>query len=274
MNSGRAARSVTAWIESTVMEQSNRDIQANIPGHIAVIMDGNGRWAQQRGLDRSAGHVEGVTAVRRITETASVLGVKWLTLYTFSTENWNRPKAEVDALMQLVAIAIERETPDLIRNNVRLEIIGDMTPVPAEVIERLDSCRNRTAHCTGLTLVLALSYSSRWELTEAVRRIAVKAAAGEINPADITAETVQAHLATAGIPDPDLVIRTGGDMRLSNFLLWQAAYAEIYVTPDYWPDFDAESLKRAIDHFNSRQRRYGLTGEQVTEQQSTPNTEH
>ncbi len=194
------------------------------PAHVAIIMDGNGRWAQKRGLDRSAGHVEGVNTVRRITEAASKAGVSYLTLYAFSTENWNRPQQEVDALMHLIVLAIERETPDLIRNNVRLTMIGDFTRMPTEALERLRQCMADTAHCTGLTLCLALSYSSRWEITEAARRIARQVAAGDLDPEAITADTVSANLATADMPDPDLLIRTGGDMRVSNFLLWQIAY--------------------------------------------------
>ncbi len=178
------------------------------PAHVAIIMDGNGRWAQKRGLDRSAGHVEGVNTVRRITEAASKAGVSYLTLYAFSTENWNRPQQEVDALMHLIVLAIERETPDLIRNNVRLTMIGDFTRMPTEALERLRQCMADTAHCTGLTLCLALSYSSRWEITEAARRIARQVAAGDLDPEAITADTVSANLATADMPDPDLLIRT------------------------------------------------------------------
>ncbi|MDE6268950.1 MAG: isoprenyl transferase [Muribaculaceae bacterium] len=234
-----------------------------LPRHVAIIMDGNGRWAKARGLERTAGHVEGVNTVRRITETASELGLEYLTLYAFSTENWNRPQAEVDALMHLIVVAIERETPDLIKNNVRLTMIGDRSRMPAEAMRRLEQCMADTSHCNGLTLVLAISYSSRWEITEACRLIAAKAAAGEIDPADITDATVAANLSSAGIPDPDLLIRTGGDYRVSNFLLWQIAYAEIYVTDIYWPDLDADSFGRAIIQYQSRERRFGLTSEQL-----------
>lgn len=234
-----------------------------IPRHVAIIMDGNGRWAKARGLDRSEGHVEGVNTVRRITEEASKLGIGYLTLYAFSTENWQRPQTEVDALMHLIVIAIERETPDLIRNNVRLTIIGDIQRMPAEARERLERCIADTSHCTGLTLVLALSYSSRWDITEACRRIAAEAATGQINPADISDQTVSDHLSTADMPDPDLLIRTGGDMRVSNFLLWQIAYTEIYITPTYWPDFSAEDFRLALQNFAGRQRRFGLTDDQI-----------
>lgn len=238
-----------------------------VPDHVAVIMDGNGRWAQSRGLDRTAGHVEGVVAVRRVTEAASRLGIKYLTLYTFSTENWNRPKEEVDALMHLIVTAIERETPDLIRNNVRMTVIGDMSRMPELAFRRLSKCVEDTSHCTGLTLVLAISYSSRWEIREAVRKIASKAVAGEIDAASVTDEDVASALATVGMPDPDLLIRTGGDFRVSNFLLYQIAYTEIYLTPTYWPDFDDTELRKAVVAYQSRQRRFGLTGEQVEEQQ-------
>ena len=234
-----------------------------VPRHVAIIMDGNGRWAKARGLDRSEGHAEGVNTVRKITEAASELGIGYLTLYTFSTENWNRPKAEVDALMHLIVMAIERETPDLIKNNVRLTMIGDVGRMPDEARCRLQQCMDDTSGCTGLTLVLALSYSSRWEITEAVRRIATLAAEGTLDPAAITADTVSDNLSTAGMPDPDLLIRTGGDQRVSNFMLWQIAYSEIYVTPTYWPDFSKTDFMRAIEQFQSRERRFGLTSEQL-----------
>ena len=207
---------------------------SRLPRHVAVIMDGNGRWATSRGLDRSQGHVEGVNTVRRITETASELGIGYLTLYTFSTENWNRPKAEVDALMHLIVIAIERETPDLIKNNVRLAMIGDITRLPEEARERLERCIADTAHCTGLTLTLALSYSARWEILEACRRFATEVAEGKKTPADMATDAdFEQYLTTAGMPDPDLLIRTGGDHRVSNYLLWQIAYSEIYVTDTF-----------------------------------------
>lgn len=236
---------------------------SRIPAHIAIIMDGNGRWATARGLDRSAGHVEGVNTVRRITEAASETGVKYLTLYTFSTENWNRPQAEVDALMDLIVVAIERETPDLIKNNVSLRMIGDIDRMPPGARKRLEQCIADTAHCTGLTLVLALSYSARWDIVQATRSLAEDAAAGTISPADINDEAVASRLSTAFMPDPDLLIRTGGDMRVSNYLLWEIAYTEIVVTPTYWPDFSKRDFIDAIADFQHRQRRFGLTGEQI-----------
>ena len=237
--------------------------EKRIPQHVAIIMDGNGRWATARGLDRSAGHVEGVNTVRRITEAASETGVKYLTLYTFSTENWNRPQAEVDALMDLIVVAIERETPDLIKNNVSLRMIGDIDRMPPGARKRLEQCIADTAHCTGLTLVLALSYSARWDIVQATRSLAEDAAAGTISPADINDEAVASRLSTAFMPDPDLLIRTGGDMRVSNYLLWEIAYTEIVVTPTYWPDFSKRDFIDAIADFQHRQRRFGLTGEQI-----------
>ncbi|MDE5751358.1 MAG: isoprenyl transferase [Duncaniella sp.] len=237
---------------------------SRLPRHVAIIMDGNGRWATSRGLDRSEGHVEGVNTVRRITEAASEIGIGYLTLYTFSTENWKRPKEEVDALMHLIVIAIERETPDLIKNNVRLTMIGDRDRLPREARERLEKCMDDTSHCTGLTLILALSYSSRWEIREACRRYAEDVAAGRATTADMDNDaTFDRYLTTAGIPDPDLLIRTGGDHRVSNFLLWQIAYSEIYVTDTFWPDFSKEDFYASISNFQNRERRFGLTSAQL-----------
>ena len=240
---------------------------AKVPAHVAIIMDGNGRWAKARGLDRSEGHVEGVSTVRRITEIASEAGVKCLTLYAFSTENWHRPQAEVDALMHLIGIAIERETPDLIKNNVRLTMIGDFARMPQEPRRRLEGCFNATAHCTGLVLNLALSYSGRWDIVAAARQIAARCADGSMVAEDIDEQTFARYLSTASLPcdcpDPDLLIRTGGDKRVSNFLLWQIAYAEIDVTDKYWPDFSKEDFLRALIRFQGRERRFGLTSEQL-----------
>lgn len=239
-----------------------------LPAHIAIIMDGNGRWATARGMERSAGHVEGVNTVRRITEEASRIGIRYLTLYTFSVENWGRPQQEVDALMHLIVMAIERETPDLIKNNVRLTCIGDIERMPAEAAERLRKCMSDTGHCTGLTLVLALSYSSRWELVQATRELARRHAAGELSLDDIDEKAISAALTTAGMPDPDLMIRTGGDMRLSNFLLYQAAYTELIVTNTYWPDYSAEEFRTHIAAYQQRQRRFGKTGAQIESRQA------
>ncbi|NBH92540.1 isoprenyl transferase [Duncaniella muris] len=238
--------------------------KSSLPRHVAIIMDGNGRWAKARGLDRSEGHVEGVNTVRRITEVASELGIGYLTLYTFSTENWNRPKAEVDALMHLIVIAIERETPDLIKNNVRLAMIGDTSRMPREAYDRLQQCIADTSHCTGLTLTLAISYSARWEIIRACRRFAEDVAVGKAAATDMDSDQAfDAYLSTAGMPDPDLLIRTGGDHRVSNFLLWQIAYSEIYVTDTFWPDFSREDFIRALSDFGGRERRFGLTSEQI-----------
>lgn len=234
-----------------------------LPAHVAIIMDGNGRWARNRGLQRSEGHVRGVDTVRLITEAASEIGVKYLTLYTFSTENWNRPQSEVDALMALVGMAIARETPDLIKNNVRLSIMGDLDRLPAETLSCLNGCMADTAHCTGLVLNLAISYSSRWEITEAVRKIARRVADGNLDPDSITDLTVAESMALPSLPDPDLLIRTGGDYRISNYLLWQLAYSELYFSPLFWPDFGKSEFADAILTYQHRQRRFGLTGDQV-----------
>lgn len=234
-----------------------------LPRHIAIIMDGNGRWAKARNMERSYGHRYGVDAVRTVTEAATELGLKYLTLYTFSTENWNRPDDEITALMSLMVMAIERETPDLIKNNVRLQAIGDLSRIPAEVRERLDKCIEETSKGTGVTLILALSYSSRWEITEAARNISRAVAEGKMSADDISEETIGCFLATKDIPDPDLLIRTGGELRVSNFLLWQLAYAELYFTDEFWPDFGKESLYKAICNYQSRERRFGKTSEQL-----------
>ncbi len=234
-----------------------------LPKHVAIIMDGNGRWAKSHGEERYKGHQEGVVSVRKVVEAASDLKIPYLTLYTFSTENWNRPKSEVDALMSLMVTAIKHETPDLIKNNVRLDAIGDLSRLPAETLATLQECIVDTAANTGTTMVLALSYSSRWEITDAVKQIAAQVKSGELDLQSITEETVSAHLSTRHIPDPDLLIRTGGEQRLSNFLLWQLSYAEFYFTDIYWPDFRKEELYSAILYYQQRERRYGKTSEQL-----------
>ncbi|MBO4871739.1 MAG: isoprenyl transferase [Muribaculaceae bacterium] len=236
-----------------------------IPKHVAIIMDGNGRWAKEQGKERSFGHENGVNTVRQITEIASELGVKYLTLYTFSTENWNRPQQEVDLLMHLVVTAIEQQTPDLIRNNVSLTVIGDTQRMPQFARERLERCIADTAHCTGLVLCLALSYSSRWEIVEACRTLAVQVKNGQLQPDDIDEARVAASMVTADMPDPDLLIRTGGDLRISNYLLWQIAYSELYFTDKYWPAFTKDDFVAAIADFQSRERRFGKTSEQIQE---------
>ncbi len=247
----------------------NRDSQniglKPMPEHVAIIMDGNGRWAKSKGMERTAGHIEGVKTVRRITEEASRLGIKYLTLYAFSTENWNRPKYEVDAIMGLIITTLERETPDLIKNNVKLEVIGDVDRMPTDAHERLNSCMEATSHGTGLTLVIAFSYSSRWEITRACRNIAQQVLEGTLKVDDIDSDTVSANLVTNRYPDPDLLIRTGGDFRVSNFLLWQIAYAEIYVTDVFWPEFTKKEFETAVNNYRGRERRFGLTSEQVNQ---------
>ena len=231
--------------------------------HIAIIMDGNGRWAKQRGLERVYGHKEGANAVRRVVEEAGRLQIPYLTLYTFSTENWSRPEAEVTALMSLLVSAIRNETANLIRNNVRLNAIGNLEDLPEACRKELMDAIAQTSHCTGLTLTLALSYSGRSELTRATREIARKAAEGVLSPETVTDETISSLLYTNGMPDPDILIRTGGEQRISNFLLWQIAYTELFFLPVMWPDFTGEHLREVISRFLSRERRFGKTSEQV-----------
>lgn len=243
--------------------------QKPLPRHVAVIMDGNGRWAKSRGMERSMGHVEGVSAVRRITEIASDIGIGYLTLYTFSTENWNRPKEEVDALMHLIAVAIERETPDLIKNNVRLRLIGNLATIPDYALERLHNCEKATAECTGMNMILAISYSARWEITQAARTIAEQVKDGTITVNDISEQTISDSLTTAGIPDPDLLIRTGGNSRISNYLLWQIAYAELTFVDTYWPDYSKEDFCDAILKYQGSERRFGKTSEQIKQKEDT-----
>jgi len=241
-----------------------KEIDLNrLPTHIAIIMDGNGRWAKKKGMDRFYGHQEGVVSVRKIVEAAGELGIKHLTVYTFSTENWNRPKEEVDALMNLMVTAVQQETPDLMKNNVRLSAIGNMNHIPDYTRRNLETCMNETAQNTGLNLILALSYSSHWELTEATRNISREVKAGKISPEEINKETITQFLNTKDIPDPDLLIRTGGEKRISNFLLWQLAYAELYFTDVFWPEFREENLYEAILDYQTRERRFGKTSEQL-----------
>ena len=231
--------------------------RSNLPKHIAIIMDGNGRWAAERGFDRVIGHQHGVTSVREITEVAAEIGIEYLTLYTFSTENWSRPQYEVDALMELLVDTIEKETPTLNKNNIRLMAIGDISRMPGNAEEKLKRCIHQTSKNTGLTLVLALSYSSRWEITNALKNISKEIEAGKLNPGEINDELISNHLTTKGIPDPDLLIRTSGEVRISNFLLWQIAYTELYFTNTHWPAFRQESFYEAIIEFQKRDRRFG-----------------
>ncbi len=232
-----------------------------IPQHIAITMDGNGRWATERGKDRSYGHQAGVETVRRITSECTRLGVKFLTLYTFSTENWNRPADEVAALMGLVLSSLEDEI--FMKNNVRFQVIGDMGRLPEVVRKKLQETMEHTAQNSAMTMVVALSYSSRWEITEAARRIAQKVKDGSIAPEDISEEMISQNLTTNFMPDPELLIRTGGELRISNYLLWQIAYSELYFCDTYWPDFSEEDLHKAISDYQKRQRRFGKTEAQV-----------
>ena len=234
-----------------------------LPRHVAIIMDGNGRWAKAKGKDRSFGHQEGVVSVRKIMDAVTQFGLKYLTLYTFSTENWNRPEEEVQALMSLLVSAIHRETPDMMKKNVRLTAIGDLSRLREDAYNTLQECIDMTSANTGTTLVLALSYSSRWEITRAARQLAQEVLEQKINPNDITEAMVSDHLTTKNIPDPDLLIRTGGEKRISNFLLWQLSYAEFFFTDVFWPDFREEELYEAILYYQQRERRFGKTSEQL-----------
>ena len=232
-----------------------------IPSHIAIIMDGNGRWAKLKGQVRSFGHQAGAETVHIIAEEAAKLGVKYLTLYTFSTENWNRPVDEVSALMALLMDSIEEET--FMKNNISFRIIGDMEKLPTDVFNRLQQCIERTSSNTGMCLTLALSYSSKWEITDAVKQIARKVQNGTLAIEDITDESIDQHLCTNFMPNPDLLIRTGGEVRLSNYLLWQCAYSELYFCDTFWPDFKEEEFHKAICDYQKRERRFGKTSEQI-----------
>ncbi len=231
--------------------------KSKLPQHIAIIMDGNGRWALEKGIEKIFGHQEGVTSVRETTEAAAEIGIKYLTLYAFSTENWGRPQSEVDALMELLIDTIEKETPDLNKNNVQLKAIGDLSRLPIKANEKLHRSINQTSNNTGLVLVLALSYSSRWEITNALKLICKEIESGKYSADDISDELVRLHLTTNSIPDPDLLIRTSGEERISNFLLWQIAYSELYFTKTHWPDFRTENFFEAIYDYQQRERRFG-----------------
>lgn len=235
----------------------------NIPKHIAVIMDGNGRWAKQKGAMRIFGHRNAIQAVREAIEGSGELGVNYLTLFSFSTENWSRPKEEVEALMDLLVQTIIAETGLMMKNKVRLNAIGDLESLPKSTYDKLVEAMQQTSANTGLTVNLALSYSGQWELTKATQRIAQKVSEGKLSPGEITQQTLADHLDTAGIPDPELMIRTSGEYRISNFLLWQMAYTELYFSEVLWPDFRKEHLFAAIEDYQKRERRFGKTGEQV-----------
>jgi len=236
---------------------------SRLPEHIAIIMDGNGRWAKQKGKTRIFGHHHGVTAVRETTEAAAELGIKYLTLYAFSTENWSRPKSEVDALMKLLVRTINNETKTLNKNNIRLLAIGDLESLPKSCHNELKEAMDKTAGNTRMSLVLALSYSSKWEIVNAVKQIAEKVKKGELKMDQINNELLSSFLTTKGIPDPELLIRTSGEYRVSNFLLWQIAYSELYFTQKLWPDFRKEDLYEALIDYQNRERRFGKTTEQI-----------
>lgn len=239
----------------------------NVPQHIAVIMDGNGRWATEKGKERSYGHQAGVDTVRRITSECTRLGVKYLTLYTFSTENWNRPADEVAALMGLVLTSLEDEI--FMKNNVRFRVIGDLERLPDAVQQKLRETMEHTASNSAMTMVVALSYSARWEITKAAKELAQDVKDGKTTPEEITEELFATKLTTEFMPDPDLLIRTGGELRISNYLLWQIAYSELYFCNTYWPDFNEKDLHEAIACYQKRQRRYGKTEAQVEEETAT-----
>ncbi len=237
--------------------------QGQLPRHIAFILDGNGRWAKNRFLPRTAGHHAGVNSVRRVIEYCQTVGVEVLTLFAFSSENWRRPEQEVSVLMGLFLATLEKETEKLQQKNVRLRVIGDRTAFAVELQEKIAAAEELTAVNTGLNVVIAANYGGRWEITQAVRRVAQRVAAGELSLEAVTTETVASHLELADLPEPDLFIRTGGEKRISNFLLWQLAYTELYFTDTLWPDFDEAALEAAIGDYRGRQRRFGYTGEQV-----------
>ncbi|MBR3407390.1 MAG: isoprenyl transferase [Paludibacteraceae bacterium] len=237
--------------------------KARMPRHIAIIMDGNGRWAKKQGLARVFGHKRGVETVHNITVAATELGIEYLTLYTFSTENWNRPKEEIDALMNLLVDTIVKETPTLMDNNVRLLTIGDLNRLPEAARRKFMGCVEQTAGNTGLSMVIALSYSARWEIINAMQTAVRRAQAGELRAEDVNEQLVSSLMTTANMPDPDLLIRTSGELRISNFLLWQLAYSELYFTECLWPDFTPEELYRAILDYQNRERRFGKTSEQI-----------
>jgi undecaprenyl diphosphate synthase len=237
--------------------------KSKLPSHIAIIMDGNGRWAKNKGKARVFGHKNGVESVRQVTEGAAELGVQYLTLYAFSTENWNRPKAEVTALMTLLVATISKETKTLNKNNIRLHAIGNLENLPKSAKKELLNSIEKTSNNTGLNLILALSYSSKWEITQAMTLIAQKVKEGTLSPENISEKTIQSHLSTAQFPDPELLIRTSGEHRISNFLLWQIAYSELYFTPTLWPDFRKADLEEAILSYQQRERRFGKTSEQL-----------
>ena len=241
--------------------------KTNLPRHVAIIMDGNGRWAKARGEDRCVGHHEGAISVRKVVEAAATIELKYLTVYTFSTENWNRPDTEIQTLMSLLVSSIHNETPDLMKNNIRLTAIGDLSRLEDGVRMALQDCIIQTSGNTGTTLILAMSYSSRWEIVNTVKQLVNMAKEGHIENQDITEAFFSQYLTTRGIPDPDLLIRTGGEKRISNFLLWQLSYSELYFTDVFWPEFREDELYKAILYYQQRERRFGKTSEQLIDKQ-------
>jgi undecaprenyl diphosphate synthase len=258
---------ILAFINAMFMEDLKEKIDVTrLPRHIAIIMDGNGRWAKEKGQDRLYGHFHGVESVRNIVEGAAELGIEYLTLYAFSTENWDRPENEVSGLMELLVDTIRKEVPTLNKNNIKLHVIGDMQMLPEYARMELQEALDETNGNTGLNLVMALSYSSRWELVNAVKNIAQDVKDGKLQPAAITQETLEKYLTTSDLPDPELMIRTSGEYRISNFLLYQLAYAELYFTNTRWPDFRKENLLEALVDFQNRERRFGKTSEQLEQE--------
>ena len=247
-------------LKDQLMQQIDRD---RLPQHIAIIMDGNGRWAKERGKQRLFGHQSAIQSVREVSEASAEIGVKYLTLYAFSTENWNRPFAEVTGLMSLLATTIRNEVSTMNKNSIKLNAIGDLKSLPKANYDQLMQAIADTSHNTRMTLTLALSYSGRWDLIQASRRMAQDAVDGKLTPSDINDKTLSSYLSTANMPDPELLIRTSGEERISNFLLWQLAYSELYFTPKYWPDFRKADLYEAILNYQHRERRFGKTSEQV-----------
>ena len=248
-------------LKDQLMQQIDRE---RLPKHIAIIMDGNGRWAKERGKPRLFGHQSAIQSVREVSEASAEIGVDYLTLYAFSTENWNRPMAEVSGLMSLLATTITKEVSTMNKNSIKLNAIGDLKSLPQANYDQLMQALDDTSHNTRMTLTLALSYSGRWDLTQATRRMADDVKAGKLSPEAVSDKTVASYLSTAGMPDPELLIRTSGEERISNFLLWQLAYSELYFTPKYWPDFRKADLYEAILNYQHRERRFGKTSEQLT----------
>jgi undecaprenyl diphosphate synthase len=245
------------------MSSINSIDRSKLPIHVAIIMDGNGRWAKKQGKPRVFGHQNGARAVRATIEISAELGIKYLTLYAFSAENWKRPQLEIEALMALLITTIDKELNNLLENNVRLKVIGNINLLPKSVRDKLNIAISKTSKCSGTTLILALSYSGRWEIVEAVKNICAATQANAITPKEVTDALIEQYLSTAGIPDPELLIRTSGELRLSNFLLWQTAYTELYFTNTLWPDFDKEEMIKALASYQSRERRFGKTTEQL-----------